>query len=119
MRVVDSVTRFLNRIGAVSYDDKAGYIPDVIEESHLISVQTTEAGIFEPLVEVEAQVNEGDLLARVIDPYEGCVRQEIRASCDGVVFFRHSDPLVYADTVVFRLIPIGEFRFRPAGQDAD
>ena len=110
LRVVDSVTRFLNRIGAISYDGKAGYIPDVIEESHLVSVQTREAGIFEPLVEVEAQVNAGDVIARVIDPYEGSVRQEIIAECDSVVFFRHSDPLVYADTVVFRLIPIGEFK---------
>ena len=61
-------------------------------------------------MEVEAQVDAGDVLARVIDPYEGNVRQEIVAGCDGVVFFRHSDPLVYADTVVFRLIPVGEFK---------
>ena len=121
MQVVDSVTRFLNRIGAVSYDGKAGYNPDIIEESHLVSIQTTEAGIFEPLVEVEAQVNAGDVIARVINPYEGSVRQEIIAECDSVVFFRHSDPLVYADTVVFRLIPIGEFKIvsGAAGQPSD
>lgn len=112
LKVVDSVTRFLNRIGAISYDGKAGYIPDVIDEGHLVSIQTSEAGIFVPTVGVEAQVSEGDVLARIIDPYEGCVREEIRASCDGVVFFRHSDPLVYADTVAFRLVPIGEFKVR-------
>lgn len=112
LKVVDSVTRFLNRIGAVTYDGKAGYIPDVIDEGHLVSIQTTEAGIFEPQVEVEAQVSAGDVLARIIDPYEGCVREEITASCDGVVFFMHSDPLVYADTVAFRLVPIGEFKVR-------
>lgn len=110
VKVVDSVIRFLNSVGAVSYDGKAGYVPDVIEESHLISIQNTEAGFFEPAVEVDSQVSEGDVLARILDPYEGCVREEIRASADGVVFFRHSDPLVYADTVVFRLVPIREFR---------
>ena len=110
MRVVDSVTRFLNRIGAVSYDGRAGYVADVVDEGHMACVQTPEAGIFEPLVEVEAQVSAGDVLARIIDPYEGCVRHEVVAECDGVVFFRHSDPLVYAGTVVFRLIPIGEFK---------
>ena len=57
----------VHRDGAVSYDGKAGYIPDVIEESHLMSIQTSEAGIFEPLVEVEAQVDAGDVLARIID----------------------------------------------------
>lgn len=110
MRVVNAVTRFLNRIGAVSYHERAGFMSDVIEESHLVSIQTGSSGIFEPATEVEAQVTEGDVIARIIDPYEGNVREEIRASCDGVVFFRHADPLVYADTVVCKLIPIGEFR---------
>ncbi len=109
-RVINSVTRFLTRIGAITYHGRAGHQSDVIEEDHLISIQTPEAGIFEPMTEVEAQVSEGDLIARVLDPYEGDVRCEIRAVCDGVVFFRHSDPLVYADTVVCRLIPLGEFK---------
>ena len=32
----------------------------------------------------ESQVSAGDVLARVIDPYEGNVREEIVAGCDGV-----------------------------------
>ena len=66
-------------------------------------------------MEVKTLVSEGDLLARILDPYEGCVREEVRATCDGVVFFRHADPLIYADTVVFKLIPVGEFRVSDRG----
>lgn len=113
MQVVDSVTRFLNSVGAVSYDGRAGYVSDLIDEGHLVSIQTVEAGIFEPLVDVDAQVTAGTVLARILDPYEGRVREEVTASCDGVVFFRHSDPLVYADTVAFKLVPIGEFKAVP------
>ena len=103
---------YLKPVGAVSYDGKAGYVSDVVDEGHLVPVQTLEAGIFEPAVEVDSLVEEGDVLARIIDPYEGRVRQEILAPCDGVVFFRHSDPLVYADTVVCKLVPTGEFSAR-------
>lgn len=46
----------------------------------------------------------------MLDFYEGYIKKEIVTDCDSVVFFRHSDPLVYADTVTFRLIPIGESR---------
>lgn len=112
IRVVNSVTRFLNKIGAVTYDGRSGFVSDVIEDSHMVNIQNRQSGIFEPLVDVEAQVSAGDVLARVIDPYEGNVREEIRAEVDGVVFFRHSRPLVFADTVTFRLIPIGEFKVR-------
>ncbi len=115
LKVVDSITRFLDKVGVISYSGKAGYVPDVIEESHLVSIQTSSAGIFEPDVEVKTLVSEGDLLARILDPYEGCVREEVRATCDGVVFFRHADPLIYADTVVFKLIPVGEFRVSDRG----
>lgn len=108
-KVVDAICRFLDRKGIVKYSGKAGYAPDVIEESHLVSIQTGAAGMFEPEVEVKTQVSEGDVLARIRDPYEGCVREEVRATCDGVVFFRHADPLIYADTVVFRLVPLGDF----------
>lgn len=110
MKVVDSITRFLDKVGVIRYSGKAGYVPDVIDEGHMVSVQSTSAGIFEPLVEVKMAVSEGDVLGRITDPYEGFVREEIRATCDGVVFFRHADPLIYADTVVFRLIPLGDFR---------
>ncbi len=89
--MVNSVARFLNSIGAVSYGGKAGY--DVIDEGYIVSVQTSEAGIFEPVVEVGAQVDIDRVLTRVLDPYQGYVKEEIVADYNSVMFFRYSDPL--------------------------
>lgn len=107
--VIDGVMRFLNRIGAIRCPWKAGSVSDVIDEADLMSVKTGMSGIFESAVGDDAWVFRGDVLARVIDPYDGSVREAIRAPEDGVVFFQHSDPLIYADTIAFKLIPVADF----------
>lgn len=107
--VIDGVMRFLNRIGVIKCPWRAGFVSDVIDEGDLLSVKTTESGIFESVAPEDAWVFEGDVLASVIDPYDGSVRETIRAPEDGVVFFQHADPLIYADTIAFKLIPVDDF----------
>ena len=45
-----------------------------------------------------------ELLARIIDCYEGEIIEELRAPADGIVFFMHGEPLTYSQTAVFKLI---------------
>jgi hypothetical protein len=50
------------------------------------------------------EVAKGQLLARIRDAYSGEVKQEITSPADGIAFFIHSDPLVYANTAVIKLV---------------
>lgn len=99
-----SILTFLAKEDIVDYCGHEGYCSLVVEDTDLIAVRTKVAGIFESVVKVGDEVAKGQLLARVIDPYEGDVKEELFAPADGSVFFAHNDPLTYADTAVFKLV---------------
>lgn len=77
----------------------------VYRDNELVSVRPAKSGIYEPSVEVGEHVNAGTLLARIIDTYQGCVIEELRAPQQGTVFFEHSKPIVYANTAAIKLLP--------------
>lgn len=103
-QAVASVMRFLSRMGIIKYHGHSGYIASVVYEKDLVSVKTKEAGIFRSLKKVNEEVNFGEVIAEIIDPYEGYVKMQIMAPTDGVVFFTHNEPLVMENTVVFKII---------------
>ena len=88
----------------MEYSSHNGYISSVVEDSEMVSVRTKAAGIFESAVHVGEEIVQGQLMARIIDPLEGEVKAELYAPCDGIVFFRHSNPMTYTNTAVFKLI---------------
>jgi len=59
-------------------------------------------------MEVGSEVYAGQLPARILDPLEGEVLEELRAPTDSIVFFAHSEPLTYANTTVLKLIATNE-----------
>lgn len=101
---VRSVLTFLSKEGIVDYHGHDGYVSLVVEDTDLIPVRTREAGIFEGAVKVGEEVDKGQVLARIIDPYEGEVKETLTSPVDGIVFFAHNDPLTYANTAVIKLV---------------
>lgn len=76
----------------------------MVRDVDMVSVRTTAAGLFDSLVSVGAEVERGQILARIIDAYEGEVMEELTAPVDGIVFFMHGEPLTYSNTAVFKLV---------------
>lgn len=103
-QAVASVMCFLSRMGIIKYHGHSGYIASVVYEKDMVPVKTKEAGIFRSLKKVNEEVNFGEVIAEIIDPYEGYVKMQIMAPTDGVVFFTHNEPLVMENTVVFKII---------------
>ncbi len=99
------VLNFLAKRGIVRYRGHDGYLSMVVEDRDMVNIRTKEAGIFEACVRVGEEVARGQTTARVIDPYEGETLEELYSPVDGIVFFAHNDPLTYANTAVFKLIP--------------
>lgn len=77
----------------------------VFEDRDLISVRPEKSGIYKSMAQVRSKVEKGQLLAYILDASEGEVLEELHAPCDGVIFFEHNKPLVYADTAVIKLLP--------------
>lgn len=101
---IRGILTFLNKQGILDYHGHDGYHFCVVRDVDMVSVRTGKAGLFDPLVEVGAEVEQGQVLARILDAYEGEVMEELRAPVDGIVFFMHGEPFTYSNTAVFKLV---------------
>ena len=104
--MIGTILRFAQRTGlsrkpVVSIPD---FNPQVVDEATLLPVRTPQAGMFYRLKGAGAKVQEGEPLARIIDPYEGSVRAEITSPTDGIIFFAHNKPLALANTLLFNIL---------------
>lgn len=98
------ILTFLHKQGILEYHGHDGYLSRVVKDVDMISVRAALSGFFEPLAEVGEEVETGQRLARIIDPCEGEILEELTAPVDGIVFFLHSEPIVYPNTAVCKLV---------------
>ena len=103
-QAVSSVLRFLTRMGILKYNNHSGYIASVINEIDLLPVKTTESGFYRRLKEPGDPVFRGDLIAEIVDPYEGFVKSQIYSPTDGIIFFAHTSPMVMENAVIYKVI---------------
>ena len=103
-QAVSAILRFLNRMGILRYNCHGGFISSTIHEDELMSVVSDVPGISLRRKNAGEEVQVGDVLAEIIDPLEGEIREQILAPSDGVIFFAHDEPLVMEHSTVFKLI---------------
>ena len=106
-QAVNAVLNFLRKEGILraAGHPHEGYISSVVQEEALVNVKSAQAGLFEAFFAPGANVRRGQLLARILDPYDASVRAELVSPADGAIFFAQQDPLVYANASVYRIIP--------------
>ncbi len=103
-QAVLAVLNFLSAQGIVQYQGPAPISPKVVVDTELLSVRTSESGIFEPLVKAGETVTTGQPLANILHPYESELIETLYAPLDSKVFFIHNEPLTYANTAVIKLV---------------
>lgn len=79
-------------MGIIKYHGHSGYIASVIYEKDLMPVKTKEAGIFRRLKQEGDDVRFGEVVAEIIDPFEGYVKMQIISPTDGIIFLRIMNP---------------------------
>ncbi len=101
---VSAVLRFLSRMGIIKYHCHGGYMSTTLEENTLMPVRSTTGGIYRRIKRPGDEVVQDEVMAEILHPYENTVLEEIKAPCNGIVFFSHKSPLVSESTVVYKLI---------------
>ncbi len=101
---IHAIFRFLDRKKIISDFHRHGFVSEIVNDDNHVVVRTDKAGFYQKLVSANQSVDKGDLLARIIDPYNGETIREIVSPCKGIIFFAHYRPLVLEDTIVFRII---------------
>ena len=102
---LEAILSFMTRRGML----KDGFVnrleSQVVEDVDMVTARAGKAGIFERYVRTGQTVQKGQLLARILCPYDGEVLEEIVAPVKGTVFFASDQPLTYSSTAVFKIIP--------------
>ena len=101
---VASVLRFLSRMGIIKYQCHGGYMATILEEETLMPVKSTVGGIYRRKKHPGDEVARGEVMAEIFDPYENNVIEEIKAPCNGIVFFAHKSPVVCESMVLYKMI---------------
>ena len=95
-KTIDAILRFLQKVGVTSFKFRnAGYESIILDEGDLINVTARRAGIFYRLVGASATVEEGQALAKILDPYDASILDTVKAPVSGTVFFAHNKPLKF------------------------
>lgn len=102
--MVNAIINFMGRIGALDIEAGEAMPSVLIDQRELLTVKPSAAGIFSRIVAASDRVSAGDVMALIIDPIYGDVKEEVRAPADGEVFFAHSKPLALEGTPLFKLI---------------
>ncbi|MEE0858272.1 MAG: M14 family metallopeptidase [Acutalibacteraceae bacterium] len=106
---INAVMCFLSKNGIIDYKVHQGYISEFIEGHTLVNVKSNVAGFFIRYADVNSRVEKGALLAEIIDPYSGVVIDKVKSPVNGTVFFHATQPMVYSQTPLFRIIPNDDF----------
>lgn len=103
-QAVSAVLRFLTRMGIIRYQLHPGYIATVLGEGELISIKSPASGVLHKCCHINQEVERGDMLAEILNPYDGNVISSIVAPLDGIVFFSNTEPVAFENSAVFKLI---------------
>lgn len=99
-----AIFRFLYKRGIVKGHIHNGMVSDVITDRNLLSLVTPRAGILYSMCSVGDDVQKGDMLAKILDPYNGSTLSEITAPIDGTIFFAYNRPLVNQHKMLYNII---------------
>lgn len=105
---VKGILNYLAKTGTVTYSAHSGYISSVIKSEEMISVKSRSAGIFSGRYKAGEYIRKGDVIAVIINPYDGEVKEKIVSPIDGRIFFVHNNPLTYANVALFKIIPVND-----------
>lgn len=99
-----SVLRFLHNLHIIDLPMHEGFHSHILKDKDLVTVSSDEAGILYQLKDSGETVRQGDILAKILDPFTGEVKSEVSSPVNGTLFFSHHQPLVHQNTIMFKIV---------------
>lgn len=101
---VNAILRFMNDVGIVSVRIQPGYQTEILNGSHIKQIQSDCGGLFVNLTQVGKHVDSGEVLGKIVHPFDGELISEIRTPIAGTVYFVYHSPLINENTVCYKII---------------
>lgn len=103
-QVVDGIERFMICNGILEGIPEPVAPSRVFQYSDLINIRNTQAGLYRSMAAHNSKVAAGQTLAQIIDPCRGTVLETLVSPVEGIVFFQHNEPLIYAHTAALKIL---------------
>lgn len=105
LQAVDSVMRFLSNTGVIELGDvRPGFQSGLLNEDDLLTITAHHAGIYVRQHKAGDTIKAGEVMARILHPYDGRVMEEVRSTHNGTIFFSHHRPLVFQNALLYKII---------------
>lgn len=101
---LQGILRFLHNIGVLKKKTSQGYNTEIIHESSIEQLRSEKAGLFVTLTETGKYIDEGEVIGKILNPYDCEVNQLICSQFSGIVYFEYNRPLINENTVCFKII---------------
>lgn len=110
--VLARILQFMEGIGALAPGASGIAAPPSptqwAREEDLVNVRTRRAGFFRPMARVTQAVEEGDVLAEILDTDDCSIREVLTSPVSGTVFFIHESELINGETIAFKVLHASE-----------
>ncbi len=107
-RAINAILNFLAKQGIVEYQGYHGFVSQIVEKHDIITVRNDKAGFMDSYVKAGDRVKEGQVLAEIIDCYEGEIISELRSPVNGTILFARNENKAYQNTAVYKIIKENE-----------
>ena len=77
--------------------------PIVSTSGEVCFLNAEASGVIIPTVKHSDRVRKGDLLCRIVDPFEGTVLEDVLSPVDGLLFTLRTYPIVYEGSLIARI----------------
>lgn len=98
-----ALVRLMSKRGILNVSVFDGYSSNIIEPDHITVLKAQCAGIFDSIVECGVAVQKGEVLGRITDALSGEKLENITAPIDGVVTCQYANPLIFQNSIAFRI----------------
>lgn len=103
-KVVDGIERFMILNGIAAGVPSPAEPCKTFQYDALLNIRSTQAGLYRSLIPHNSHVCKDQPLAEIIDPSTGDTLEVLTSPLDGVVFFQHNEPLIYAHTSALKIL---------------
>lgn len=101
--VQSALIRFMAKRKVLALPVFEGYESNIIDPDKITILKASRAGIFDPKVICGTPVRKGDVLGEITDALSGEKLEMIIAPCEGVATCQYSYPLIFQNSVAFRI----------------
>jgi uncharacterized protein len=106
--VSGALIRFMSKHRLITLPVFGGYQSNIIKPEQIVILKASRAGIFDPLFSCGSTVEKGEVLGRITDALSGEKLEKIIAPVGGVLTCQYASPLIFQNSIAFRIASVEE-----------